>query len=177
MKQAVFPVKRRLCAVLLAALHAAVPAYASDKHADGHQHGEDTGIGQAGQPDKATRTVTITMLDTMRFSPASIRVRGGETVRFQIYNAGKVKHELVLGTQKDLRAHNAFMQKNPDMEHEDDNMVTVQPGQRSEIIWQFGKPGTVLFACLQPGHYDAGMKGQVTISGRIPHDARDGHSH
>ena len=177
MKQAIFPSKRTLCAVFLAALCAVVPAYASGDHAGGHPHGDSTRIGQAGQADKAKRPVTITMLDTMRFSPASIRVRGGETVRFIIHNAGKVKHELVLGTEKDLREHNAFMQKNPDMEHEDDNMVTVQPGQQSEIVWQFGKSGTVHFACLQPGHYDAGMKGLVTIKGKLPRDAHDGHTH
>ena len=162
---------------LLCALCTAVPAYASGDHSGSHQHGGTSDIGQAGATDKAKRTVTITMLDTMRFSPATIRARGGETVRFVIYNAGKVKHELVLGTQADLREHKAFMQKNPEMEHEDDNMVTVQPGQRGEIIWQFSKAGIVYFACLQPGHYDAGMKGQVTVKGKLPHDAHAGHTH
>ena len=162
---------------LLCALCTAVPAYASGDHSGSHQHGGTSDIGHAGATDKAKRTVTITMLDTMRFSPATIRVRGGETVRFVIHNAGKVKHELVLGTQADLREHKAFMQKNPEMEHEDDNMVTVQPGQLGEIIWQFSKAGIVYFACLQPGHYDAGMKGQVTVKGKLPHDAHDGHTH
>ena len=162
---------------LLCALCTAVPACASGDHSGSHPHGDTSGIGQAGAADKAKRTVTITMLDTMRFSPATIRVRGGETVRFVIHNAGKVKHELVLGTEADLREHHALMKKNPEMEHEDDNMVTVQPGQRGEIIWQFSKAGIVYFACLQPGHYDAGMKGQVTVKGKLPHDAHDGHTH
>ena len=36
-------------------------------------------------------------------------------------------------------------------------------GKQGEIIWQFTKAGEVKFACLYPGHYDAGMKGQVTV--------------
>jgi uncharacterized cupredoxin-like copper-binding protein len=37
------------------------------------------------------------------------------------------------------------------------------PGKEGEIVWQFTKAGTVNFACLMPGHYEAGMKGQVKV--------------
>lgn len=177
MRRAIFSSKPARCAVCLATLCAAITAYASGDPAGDHRHGEPSSIGQAALPGQATRTVTITMLDSMRFSPATIRVRGGETVRFVVRNAGKVKHELVLGTQKDLDEHHAFMQKNPDMEHEDDNMVTVQPGHQSEIIWQFGRAGSVHFACLQPGHYGAGMRGLITVRGKPARDAHEGHIH
>ena len=50
------------------------------------------------------------------------------------------------------------------MEHDDANQMTVQPGKSGEIIWQFTKAGKVNFACLQPGHYDAGMAGTVTVN-------------
>ena len=177
-----FPRYTRL-GVLLAALCTSLAAHGSGGHAHEHQHGSDAAhasladIGKAGQPEQVRRTVRITMLDTMRFRPASIRVRAGETVRLVIHNAGKVKHELVLGTEQDLREHNAFMKKNPEMEHEDDNMVTVQAGQQSDIVWQFGKAGTVHFACLQPGHYEAGMKGVLTVKGRAGAGAHEGHAH
>ena len=59
-----------------------------------------------------------------------------------------------------------MMKKNPEMEHADANMVTVVPGKTGEIIWQFTKAGKIDFACLQPGHFDAGMKGLVTVMGR-----------
>ena len=42
--------------------------------------------------------------------------------------------------------------------------VTLAPGKTGEIVWQFTKAGKVDFACLQPGHYDAGMKGAVNVS-------------
>ena len=34
------------------------------------------------------------MLDTMRFEPNRIEFRRGETVRFNVHNAGKMLHEL-----------------------------------------------------------------------------------
>jgi len=55
------------------------------------------------------------------------------------------------------------MKKFPGMEHAEDNMVSVAPGQSGDVIWQFTQSGKVLFACLQPGHYDAGMKGFVAV--------------
>jgi uncharacterized cupredoxin-like copper-binding protein len=52
------------------------------------------------------------------------------------------------------------------MEHDDPKMATVQAGKTGEIIWQFSKAGKIDFACLQPGHYDAGMKGAVSVAKR-----------
>lgn len=150
----------------LAALSAALissAALAAGNHAGGHGH-DDEAIGKPGVATKATRTVQIDMTDAMRFSPASVAVKQGETVRFVVKNSGQVKHEMVLGTAKELREHYEVMKKNPEMEHADENMVTVAPGKTGEIVWQFTKAGTIDFACLQPGHYDAGMKGAVTVA-------------
>jgi len=69
----------------------------------------------------------------------------------------------VLGTPQDLKAHYEIMKKNPEMEHADANMITLAAGKSGEIVWQFTKAGAVDFACLQPGHYDAGMKGAVSV--------------
>ncbi|NDW02705.1 plastocyanin/azurin family copper-binding protein, partial [Salipiger sp. PrR002] len=30
--------------------------------------------------------------------------------------------------------------------------------------WTFGEPGTFEFACLLPGHYEAGMHGPLTVN-------------
>ena len=152
---------------LLAALLSAGggPAYAA-KAADGHEHshGDGDAIGVAGRAGKTTRTVSIDMTDTMRFKPSSISARQGETVRFVVRNSGQLKHEFVLGTEKELKEHAELMKKFPEMEHSEPNMVTVAPGKTGEIVWRFTKPGRVDFACLQPGHYDAGMKGAVTVA-------------
>ena len=140
-------------------------AVAGGDHADGH-HGDSDAIGQPGKAAKVTRTITVDMTDAMRFIPADIAAKQGETIKFVVKNSGKLKHEMVLGTEKELKEHYAAMKKNPEMEHADENMVTVQPGKSGEIIWQFTKAGNVNFACLQPGHYDAGMKGAVAVSGK-----------
>jgi uncharacterized cupredoxin-like copper-binding protein len=143
---------------------AAAGASASGTHAGGHGHDADEAIGKPGVAAKATRTVNVDMTDSMRFTPADITVKQGETVRFVVKNSGRIKHELVLGTEKQLKEHYAAMMKNPEMEHADPNMVTLAGGKAGEIVWQFTKAGKVDFGCLQPGHYDAGMKGAVNVT-------------
>lgn len=150
----------QFCAAMSVAILSSAAIAAGD-HAGGH---ESEAIGKPGVAAKASRTVQIDMTDAMRFSPASVSVQQGETVRFVVKNSGKVKHEMVLGTEKELKEHYEVMKKNPEMEHADENMVTVAPGKTGEVIWQFTKAGKIDFACLQPGHYDAGMKGAVNVA-------------
>jgi len=143
---------------------AAAGASASGTHAGGHGHEADEAIGKPGVASKTTRTINVDMADSMRFTPTDISVKQGETVRFVIKNSGQLKHELVLGSEKELKEHYEVMKKNPEMEHSDPNMVTLAAGKSGEIVWQFTKAGNVDFACLQPGHYDAGMKGAVNVT-------------
>ena len=100
----------------------------------------------------------------MRFTPSQVEVKQGETIRFVVKNTGKLKHEFNLGTDKDLKAHAEVMKKFPEMEHDEPNIASVAPGSTGEVIWQFTKAGNVSFACLHPGHFDAGMRGQVKVS-------------
>ena len=153
--------KTRHLLIAVPAMLLGMSAMASGSHAGGH--GDDA-IGKPGVASKVTRTVNIDMTDDMKFHSSLINAKQGETIRFVAKNSGKVKHEMVLGTEKDLKDHYEDMKKNPEMEHADANMVTVAPGQTGEIIWQFTKAGKVDFGCLQPGHYDAGMKGLVNVA-------------
>ena len=109
-------------------------------------------------------TVTVDMTDAMRFVPDRIAVRRGETVRFVVRNQGQLKHEFVLGTLAEHKEHYEQMKRFPEMEHQDANMITLPAGGRGEVVWRFTRAGTVHIACLQVGHYDAGMKGQVQVS-------------
>ena len=147
-----------------AASAAKTGAQAADGHAHEYGHGDADAIGVPGQAAKVARTVTVDMTDAMRFEPASVTARQGETIRFAVKNSGQLKHEFVLGTEKELQKHYELMKKFPEMEHSDPNMVTVAPGKTAEVIWQFTKAGKIDFACLQPGHYDAGMKGAVKVA-------------
>lgn len=134
--------------------HAASKAISSDEHAFGVQ----------GDPKAATRTVEVTMSDTMRFVPASIPVRQGETVTFAVRNDGKLLHEIVIGTPADLASHAEMMRKHPGMEHDEPFMAHVKPGATERLTWRFTKSGSFEFACLVPGHYEAGMKGTIAVA-------------
>ena len=124
---------------------------------------EETAFGREGDPAKATRTISLDMSDAMRFTPAELTVRRGETVRLIAVNKGRVLHELVLGTADELKKHAEMMKKFPGMEHAEPHMAHVQPGKRGEIVWQFTQAGEFHFACLIPGHFEAGMVGKVTV--------------
>ncbi len=114
-------------------------------------------------PPRPVGIITIEMSDNMRYTPSNIQVKQGETVRFVVKNVGQVKHELSLGTEKELLEHLEQMKKFPDMEHDEPGKVTLAPGKQGEIVWQFTKAGAVNFACLMPGHYEAGMKGAIKV--------------
>jgi uncharacterized cupredoxin-like copper-binding protein len=140
-------------------------ALAAGSHDGGHGHAESA-IGKPGVVAKVTRTITVEMTDSMRYTPSDIQAKKGETIRLLVKNNGKVKHEMSLGTEKELLAHLEEMKKFPGMEHDEPGKLTLAPGTEGEIIWQFSKAGTVNFACLMPGHYEAGMKGQVKVSAK-----------
>ena len=112
---------------------------------------------------KTTRTIEIRMTDNMRFAPKAIQVKLGETVRLVAVNAGKVLHELVIGTPQELKAHAEMMKKHPGMEHDEPYMAHVNPGQKGTIVWTFNRAGSFEFACLIPGHFEAGMIGRITV--------------
>ena len=150
-------------AIAVPAVLLSLSVFATGNHAAGYSH-DDEAIGKAGVATKVTRTVNVEMLDAMRYNPSSVAVRQGETIRFVIKNRGQITHEMVLGTEKELKEHYELMKQNPEMEHADANMLTLKPETTGEIIWQFTKAGPVNFACLQPGHYDAGMKGVVRVA-------------
>ncbi len=150
--------------IVLAALAFCASAIAGGNHAAGHgHHDEETAIGKPGLAAQAKRTITVEMSDDMRYTPSSLQVKRGETVRLIVKNNGQVKHELSLGTEKELLEHLEVMKKFPDMEHDEPNKISLAPGQQGEIIWQFTQPGSVNFACLHPGHYEAGMKGTIRV--------------
>lgn len=146
---------------------------------------EEHAFGRAGDPRRITRTYRVGMDDTMHFRataavreergsdarsgeasqirPGDIVVKRGETVRFLVRNGGKVMHEMVIGTMKELKEHAELMRKFPGMEHDEPYMAHVAPGRQGEIVWQFTQPGEFYYACLVPGHMEAGMLAKITV--------------
>ena len=141
----------------------------------------ETAFGRSGNPKAAKRTIRILMNDQMRVAaagghkadgapgakphaaPGDLVFRRGETVRFVVRNDGKVMHEMVIGTMKELREHAELMRKHPGMEHDEPYMAHVAPGKQGEIVWQFTKAGEFHYACLIPGHMEAGMIAKITV--------------
>jgi len=131
------------------------------------QENQDAGhaaaLGKPASISEATKTVEIDMSDSMRFKPGRIEIKQGETIRFVVRNQGDVKHEMVLGTLAELKEHAKLMVRFPEMEHDDPNAVSLEPGKAGEFAWTFTKAGRFDFACLVPGHFEAGMKGRITV--------------
>jgi uncharacterized cupredoxin-like copper-binding protein len=119
--------------------------------------------GIAGDARRVGRDITIRMGDDMRFRPDALRIRRGETVRFVLKNEGRMLHEMVIGTKAVLDEHAALMRKFPDMEHDEPWMAHVAPGETGEIVWHFNRAGDFAFACLIPGHHEAGMVGRIRV--------------
>jgi uncharacterized cupredoxin-like copper-binding protein len=136
---------------------------------DGQTHdGNDAhfSAGVPGDPGKPARTVFVTMLEDgkkMSFKPAVVTVRKGEQIRFVLGNDGVEDHEFVLATKAENRKHGELMKKFPEMEHDDPNAKRLAPYSNGEILWKFTKTGQFEYACLIPGHYEAGMVGRVIV--------------
>jgi uncharacterized cupredoxin-like copper-binding protein len=151
-------------------------AFAAGEHSGGHSMGGHSmgghsmgghsmsNVGKPGDPAKVSRTVEVVMDDAMQFTPAQIDVKAGETIRFFVRNSGKIPHEMVIGSLADLKAHAEEMKKMPGMQHAEPNMITLNGGQRGGLVWTFDQAGTVDFACLIPGHMEAGMVGKVNVN-------------
>ena len=149
------------------ALLGASPVFAHSEETHAKKTGsvvkEQKAWGIAGDAKAVKRSIAIAMGDNMRFTPTLIEVNQGDTVRLTLTNTGQVMHELVIGTQKELAEHAALMKRFPNMEHDEPYMAHVAPGKTGEIIWTFNRPGAFDFACLLPGHFEAGMVGKILV--------------
>jgi uncharacterized cupredoxin-like copper-binding protein len=122
--------------------------------------------GETGDPKKPAKTIKVSMFEKgkkMLFEPNRLEVRRGEQVRFVLSNDGSRDHEFMLGTRKDNKKHAEVMKKHPEMEHDDPNAKRLSPFNTGELVWKFSKRGEFEFACLIPGHYEAGMHGKIVV--------------
>ncbi|MBL4757818.1 MAG: cupredoxin family protein [Rhizobiales bacterium] len=128
-------------------------------------------VGVPGDAAEVKRTIEVTMRETadgdMIFEPSSIEIHKNETIRFVVANAGDLTHEFVLDNHDGVIEHKALMERFPEMEHDDPNSVRLESGQSSELFWHFTNAGSFEFACLIPGHYAAGMKGDIAVSDQV----------
>lgn len=137
-------------------------------------------IGEPGMEELVDRTIEVDMSE-MRFSPATIEVSEGETIRFVVTNVGRVVHEFNLGNGETWESHRDEMREmmrngmmttrevrhdrmqEAGMMHDDPNSVLLAPGSSGEVIWTFSESGEIGFGCNVPGHLEAGMQGNIAF--------------
>lgn len=157
---------------MLAAAAAAVAVFlasttvnAGVDHGSHMQHGTFS-TGEPGDAKKPARVVQVTMTEAdgeMLFTPSSIEVAKDEQVRFVLRNGGELDHEFVLGTTAENLKHADSMKTNAEMKHDDPNATALGPQKTGDLLWKFSKAGEFEYACLIPGHREAGMIGTITV--------------
>ncbi len=158
-----------LLALSLAAVGPVIAAGEHDGEHGNHGGGHTFGFGAPADAGEADRTITVTARDNMKFSPDSVLIDKGTTVRFVIENVGQLQHSFTLATPAQQREHEEEMQgmsmdRMAGHMDDDPNGIVVQPGDTGSITWRFTEATTVQFACHIPGHYPAGMKGSIRVS-------------
>jgi len=161
---------------------ACVAALGLFKDAPPHEHGHEDGVAhhhvEQAAPTPASdaaeasavRTVVIDMGDSLRFDPAQWTATEGEALRLVVINSGKVRHELVIGREQELAEHAKSMREAPEgHHHHHNNVLSVEPGQSAVLLWSFKSPGTWAMACFEPGHFEAGMVGQIIVAPKHSH--------
>ncbi len=169
------PFKAALAAIFLSGTLIAPSAAAAGMAHGAHEHAApqkkkksgkpvDYRFGREGDPRRVQRVIKVEMSDTMRYFPDSIRVKRGDTIRFNVRNGGQLPHEMVLGTMDGLKKHAEMMRKeNHEMAHDHSYIAHVPPGETGRIVWHFTRPGEFYYACLIPGHFEAGMIGTIVV--------------
>lgn len=123
-------------------------------------------FGEPATPEEADRTIEIVASDDLKFNPDSVTVSPGETILFRIVNDGQLVHDFTIGDEAAQQEHEEEMAEMGGMDmHDEPNAVVLAAGETTELAWTFTEDGTVLFGCHQPGHYDAGMRGEIAVEG------------
>ena len=116
------------------------------------------------------RTVVVmTVRDSMFFSLSNIAGATGQTLAIEFTNTSRLPHNIVIvdgdmavATEVNRNAINQadYLPAHPAVVA---SMPMVMPNQIGGIVWEPTQPGTYLFICTYPGHFDAGMYGTLTI--------------
>jgi uncharacterized cupredoxin-like copper-binding protein len=122
--------------------------------------------GGGGSPtNQGPRTVQVQMSDELRFEPAEFTFQAGETVRFEVTNAGAIVHEFLIGDEAAQGDFEMEMSEEGGMAHDGEAGVSVEPGQSETFEYTFAEAGDLLAGCHESGHYDGGMKATITVEG------------
>ena len=142
-------------------------------------------IGSVGDAKEVTRIIKVVMYDN-RYEPNLFKIKAGETIKFEIENAGDLVHEFNIANKMMHLKHQPEMEKmveneilladsidkkkmeqmskiDKTMAHSHNNSILLEPKQKGNIIWKFDNAINIEVACNVPGHYQAGMIAKVNI--------------
>ena len=142
-------------------------------------------IGSKGKDSEVSRIIKVIMYDNY-YEPSSFQIKAGETIKFEVENAGELVHEFNIANKMMHIKHQPEMEKmveneilladsidkdkmkkmakiDKSMGHSHSNSVLLEPKQKGEIIWKFDNAVNIEVACNVPGHYQAGMIAEVDI--------------
>lgn len=168
-------IMKLLTLICISFVSVALPTWAGNAEAapKGQPHErpyETPGHEPMGKPNDGVpvdRTIKVNIKETqsgyMLFEPDAIQIASGSVVRFIIINSGALDHEFMLGSFDEIAKHQQWMRKFPDMQHDYPNSVSIRSGEVEELVWQFSDATNMEFACLIPGHREAGMWGVIMV--------------
>ena len=142
-------------------------------------------IGSKGNESEVSRVIKVIMYDNY-YEPSSFKIKSGETIKFEVENAGELVHEFNIANKMMHLKHQPEMQKmveneilfadsidkekmkkmakmDKSMGHSHSNSVLLEPKQKGDIIWKFDNAVNIEVACNVPGHYQVGMIAKVDI--------------
>jgi uncharacterized cupredoxin-like copper-binding protein len=130
---------------------------------DGMDRADSGAMGEPAAPSEATRTISVEAFD-MAFDPETISVEPGEVVTFEVTNTGEAVHEFFLGDRAMQQEHaDEMADMDGNMAHDEPYSIRLEPGETKELTWRFAESGEIEFACHEPGHYQAGMHGRISV--------------
>ena len=142
-------------------------------------------IGSKGKSSDVSRTIKVKMYDNY-YEPNSFNIKKGETIKFEVVNAGELVHEFNIANAMMHKKHQPEMEKmaeneilladkidkdkmkkmakmDKSMGHSHSNSVLLEPNEIGEIVWKFENAMNIEIACNVPGHYQIGMIAKVDI--------------
>ena len=106
----------------------------------------------------ASSTPTIVSIsgdDALKFTPAQVAAKPGDVVTFKVTNIGVLPHAFMVGPKEAVDANSAAGTA---------VIENIAAGETKEVSFTFGTTGAYTFACHIPGHFEAGMKGVITLT-------------
>ena len=143
-------------------------------------------IGSLGKIDEVNRTIKVIMYDNY-YEPNNFNIKSGETIKFEVVNAGQLVHEFNIANSMMHKKHQPEMEKmveneilladsidkdkmkkmarmDKSMGHSHSNSVLLEPNEKGDIVWKFENAMNIEIACNVPGHYQVGMIAKVDIN-------------